>query len=102
MIENIGAAGGFNYVDKEIQSAINMKFTAEMKRESAVEERKAAQEFALAAEATKKKKAVDIMELDAQARLKVAEGIATHGFPKSMMVLPEKQFSAIFNIPKAD
>lgn len=98
LVENIGAAGGFNYVDPEIQKAINMKFTAEQKLKAAKDERQAAQEFAKAGEAAKKKRAVDIMEMDAQARLNVSEGIKAHGLPKYLFITDDG-FNGIVQLP---
>lgn len=72
-IDYIGAAGGLNYMDASIQESINKKFSAEMEYSAMIEKRKAAQEFAKAAEASKKQLRLDIELMNAQANLKRAE-----------------------------
>lgn len=59
-IDNIGAAGGFQYTDKSIQESINAKFESEMKITAADNEVIAAQKFAKAAEAIRKQKELDV------------------------------------------
>ncbi len=66
-IVNIGAAGEFVYTDPAIQTAINTKFTSEMKITAAQNEADAAKKFAEAAESIKKQK-----ELDADVHIKLA------------------------------
>ena len=68
-IENIGAAGGFNYVDEDIQNSINKKFAAEQNLKASKDDRAAAQEFAKAEVAARKKMQVEIMLMEAQAKL---------------------------------
>ena len=77
-IMNIGAAGGFNYIDVAIQNSINDKFASEMKIESATNEVAAANKFSLAASAIKKQK-----NLDADIRIKdaIADGIRSGKIP---------------------
>lgn len=58
-IDNIGAAGQFNYLDKDIQTAINSKFTAEMKEVAAIKEKNAALTFAQAKSAIEAQKNLD-------------------------------------------
>jgi hypothetical protein len=71
-IDNIGAAGDFNYVNSDIQDAINLEFVAEKKNDAAVNEVAAAKKFMEAADAIKKQK-----ELDADINIKnaIAEAI---------------------------
>ena len=58
-IENIGAAGQFIYTEKEIQEAINSKFSAEMKVKAAKDEAEAAKEFLKAKSAIEAQKMLD-------------------------------------------
>ena len=58
-IDNIGAAGEFHYLNTEIQTAINLQFVAEKKRDAATNEVAAAQEFLRAANAIKAQKELD-------------------------------------------
>lgn len=73
-IDNLGAAGGFGYVDKTIQTSINEKFQSKMKIESANNEVLAAKKFAEAAESIRKQKELDadieIRKAEAQMKLK--------------------------------
>ncbi len=71
-IINIGAAGEFTYTSPAIQEAINTKFTSEMKITAAQNETIAANKFAVAAEAIKKQKELDV---DVQLKLALAEAI---------------------------
>lgn len=70
-IDNIGAAGEFHYLNPEIQTAINMEFIAEKKRDAAENEVAAAQQFARAANTIAAQKLLDarilIMEAYADA-----------------------------------
>jgi hypothetical protein len=68
-IEYVGAAGGLNYTDEDIQNAINDKFAAEMKKQAAKDERLAAEEFNKAAQARAKKTKLEIDVMNAQANL---------------------------------
>lgn len=68
-IDVIGAAGGMNYKDKEIQTSINEKFQAEIDRQKAKDIRLAAEEFALAAVAQKKKLQLEMDKMNATAEL---------------------------------
>lgn len=61
-IEYVGAAGGLEYKDEQIQNEINNTFAAAMRKKAAIDDRIAAQEFAKAAEAKKKKTALEIQE----------------------------------------
>ncbi len=99
LIENVGAAGGFNYIDDEIQSAINMEFVAERKKTAAQDELIAAQTFARAGNAAKQKKEVDILEMDAKARLNVSAGIKEHGLPDNW-VITKDGFNGLIALPK--
>ena len=77
-IMNIGAAGGFNYIDVSIQESINAKFSSEMKITSAKNEVIAAQKFAEAKNAIEQQK-----NLDADINIKnaIADGIRTGKIP---------------------
>lgn len=70
-LDNIGAAGEFHYLNPEIQTAINLEFVAEKKRDAAENEVAAAQQFLRAASAIKAQKKLDaeilIMEAFAEA-----------------------------------
>jgi hypothetical protein len=70
-IDNIGAAGEFHYINPEIQTAINLEFVAEKKRDAAENEVAAAQQFARAANTIAAQKELDanilIMEAFAEA-----------------------------------
>ena len=66
-IINLGAGGEFVYTDPAIQTAINTKFTSEMKITAAKNEAEAAKMFNEAAESIKKQK-----ELDADVHLKLS------------------------------
>jgi hypothetical protein len=83
-ITNIGFSGGLVYRDKEIQEAINKKFSAEMDRktqeeinqkkiEQAEAEKIAAFQFAQAADARKKQNQVEIDYMLAKAKLEWAK-----------------------------
>ena len=90
-ISNLGLAEGLVYRDKEIQTAINDKFTAEMQIQIesqtnlsqekintrnvaiATAEKDAAKQFAMAAEDRKKQMDVEIALMNAKANLKRAE-----------------------------
>lgn len=58
-IDNIGAAGQFEYIEPEIQSAINLEFIAKKKNDAAQNEVMAAQKFASAANAITAQKNLD-------------------------------------------
>ena len=77
-IMNIGASGGFNYVDQSIQIAINEKFSSEMKITSANNEVAAAQKFAEAKSSIEAQK-----NLDADIAIKnaIADGIRSGKIP---------------------
>ena len=70
-IDNLGAAGEFHYLNPEIQTAINMEFIAEKKRDAAENEVAAANQFSRAATSIKAQKKLDaeilIMEAYAEA-----------------------------------
>ena len=75
---NLGVAGEFTYTDPDIQTAINTKFTSEMKITAADNEAIAAKKFAAAADAIKMQKEVDGAN---QIRLALAEAIRTGKLP---------------------
>jgi hypothetical protein len=77
-IMNIGAAGGFNYIDKSIQTSINEKFASEMKFTTAENEVKAANKFMQAKEAIAAQKNLDA---DIEIKQALAEGIRTGKLP---------------------
>jgi len=77
-IINIGAAGGFNYVDESIQVSINEKFASEMKFTTAENEVKAANKFMQAKEAIAAQKNLDA---DIEIKTAIAEGIRTGKLP---------------------
>ena len=58
-LDNIGAAGEFRYIEPEIQTAINLQFVAEKKKDAAVNEVAAANLYATAAQAIKAQKELD-------------------------------------------
>lgn len=58
-IDNIGAAGQFEYIEKEIQTAINLEFVAKKKNDAADNEVKAANKFASASSAIAAQKNLD-------------------------------------------
>ncbi len=77
-ITNLGGAGGFHYLDESIQSAINAKFSSEMKVASSVNEVNSAKKFAA------EKNAIEAQKmLDARINLinSIAEGIRTGKIP---------------------
>ncbi len=67
-IDNIGAAGGFDYADKTIQISINEKFQAEMKIQAAQNEVDAAKKFTEASSLIRQQK-----ELDADIEIRKSE-----------------------------
>jgi hypothetical protein len=77
-IDNIGAAGEFHYLNPEIQTAINMEFVAEKKRDAAENEVAAAQQFARAANTIAAQKDLDASILIMEA---FAEAIRTGKLP---------------------
>lgn len=87
-IDNIGAAGQFNYLDKAIQESINQKFTAEMKEDAAIKEKNAALTFAQAKSAIEAQK-----NLDADIRIKEALAIAIEEgkltWPNQLVIGPD-------------
>ncbi len=86
-IDNIGAAGEFNYSEPEIQTAINSQFIAEKKNDAAKNEVMAAEQYAKASEAIKSQK-----NLDAQVNLTnalaeaIKEGKLT--WPQTLVLSP--------------
>jgi len=98
-IENIGAAGGFNYVDDDIQTSINEKFAAEQRKRAARDDRLAAEEFARAEAAARKKMQVEIMKMEAQARLNFSKAALKWKGEYPDKVMPE---SMIFQTWSAD
>ena len=87
-IMNVGAAGGFNYIDEKIQIAINEKFASEMKFTTASNEVKAAKKFAEAKNAIKAQKELDV---DIEIKLSQANlnnGMA-EGFKNGTLVFPK-------------
>lgn len=98
-IENIGAAGGFNYVDDDIQKSINEKFAAEQRKRAAKDDRLAAEEFARAEVAARKKMEVEIMKIKAQANLNFSKAALLWKGKYPEKVMPE---SMIFQTWSAD
>ena len=76
-IDVIGAAGGLRYRDESIQTAINEKFAAEIDKKKAKDIREAAEEFVKAAEAQKKKIALEIQQKEIDIQMKYAEAWLT-------------------------
>ena len=66
-IDNLGAAGEFHYLNPEIQTAINLEFVAEKKRDAAENEVAAAQQFARAANTIAAQKKLDVEVLQQEA-----------------------------------
>jgi len=77
-IDNLGAAGEFRYINPEIQTAINLEFVAEKKRDAAENEVAAAQQFARAANTIAAQKELDAQILIMEA---FAEGLRTGKLP---------------------
>lgn len=77
-IDNLGAAGEFHYLNPEIQTAINLEFVAEKKRDAAENEVAAANEFARAARSIEAQKKLDAEILIMEA---FAEGIRSGNLP---------------------
>lgn len=72
-ISIIGAAGGLRYSSDDIQTAIDQKFAAEIDKEKAKDVRAAAEEFAKAAVAQKKKIALELDKTKMEAKLLMAK-----------------------------
>ncbi len=87
-IDNIGAAGQFNYLEPAIQEAINAKFTAEMKVEAAKDEVKAAKKFAQAKSAIEAQKKLDaeIKMMEAQAEFLIGVGKGKVKLPTYLVI----------------
>ena len=77
-IDNLGAAGEFHYLNPEIQTAINLEFIAEKKRDAAENEVAAAQQFSRAANTIAAQKELDARILIMEA---YAEAIRTGKLP---------------------
>lgn len=92
-IMNIGASGGFNYLDPEIQTSINAKFTSAMNIEAADNDVQAAQKFAKASEIIRKQKNLDA---DMGIKQSLAKAIETGKLPMpNTLVVGDKNFSLI-------
>lgn len=98
-ITNIGAGGGFDYVDESIQIAINEKFSSNMKVEASENEVKSANNFAQARNTIVAQK-----NLDADIRFKDAMSVAmengTFPVPNTLVIGDDMTLMDVYGATK--
>jgi len=98
-IMNIGAAGQFNYLDKQIQVAINEKFASEMKKTTAANEVESARLFAQAKVAIEAQK-----KLDADMEIKMALAYAIRNgklpVPNTLVIDGDRTLMDVYSVSK--